>query len=372
MFALGSVLRSLLWLLFAGCRAALLPRGALVTENVLLRHQLCVLRRGRGRPHLRPTDRALWALAARIVPDWRRHLILVRPETVVRWHRAGWRVWWRWRSRPGGLWSAARGPGRPRLDADVRRLIVRMARENPLWGSERIRGALSRLGIEVSARTVRRYRWRGLPAGRGARRGAWRAFLRRQARGLWAADLFTVRTLGFRTLYVLFFVDHARRRLVHFGVTSHPTAEWVWRRFLEATAWNMAPRLLLRDRDSVYRCDFGRKLARLGIRQLLSPIRAPKANAIAERLVGTLRRECLDHVLVLNEPHLRMVLTEFAAYYNQDRPHRTLDLQPPEEGESGAPPPAAFSRASPDRRVIGRPVLGGLHHAYSWADEDAA
>ena len=240
-------------------------------ENLLLRHQLAVLTRPtRKRPRLRRRDKLFWVLARRLRRRWRRHLVLVRPETVIRWHRQGWRLFWRWRSRPR--------LGGPRLSAEVRELIATMARDNPRWGSERIRGELLKLGIAVSKRSIQRYRRRG-PARPPSQ--TWRTFLANHARAIWAADLFTVQTLTFRTLYVLLFIAHGRRELVHLNVTAHPTAAWVWRQLVEATAWGRRPRYLLRDRDAVYGGDFAERAAALGIETLLAPVRAPRAKGDA-------------------------------------------------------------------------------------------
>ena len=277
--------------------------------------------------------------------DWRRHLVVVRPETIIGWHRQGWRLFWRWKSR-------ARS-GRPRLSGEVRDLIARIARENPTWGSERIRGELLKLGIAVSKRSVQQYRRRG-PARPPSQ--SWWAFLANHRPDLWAADLFTVQTLTFKTLYVLLFITHGRRELVHVNVTAHPTATWVWRQLLEATPWGRQPRYLLRDRDAVYGGDFARRARGLGIETLLSPIRAPRANGIAERVIGTLRRECLDQLIILNERHLRAILAEFVGFYNVQRPHRTLRLE--------TPIPAARPSAGPIRS---RAILGGLHRVYERA-----
>jgi transposase InsO family protein len=267
----------------------------------------------------------------------------VTPDTVVRWHRQGWRLFWRWQSR-------ARG-GRPHLSCEVRELILTMSRENRLWGTERIRGELLKLGIVVSNRSVRRYRWRGP---RHPSSQTWRTFLRNHAHHLWAADLFTVPTLTFKTLYVLVFTAHGRRELVHVNVTANPTAAWVWRQLLEATPWGNKPRHLLHDRDAVYGRDFSRRVQRID--SIVTPIRAPKANAIVERVIGTLRRECLDHLIVLDEQHLRSVLVEYVAYYNRERPHCTLGLQTPE--------PRSRPTTGP---ICSRPVLNGLHHVYERA-----
>src|SRR5918997_2798422 len=230
---------------------------------------------------------------------------MVRPETVVGWRRQGWRLIWSGRSRGR--------PGRPRLAAETRALIARMARENPAWGSERIRGELLKLGIPVSKRSVQRYRRRG-PARPPSQ--TWRTFLANHAHAIWAADLCTVQTLTFRTRYVLAVIAHGRRDLVHLNVTAHPTAAWVWRQVVEATAWGKRPTHLLRDRDAVYGRDFQTRAKALGIDTVLTPVRSPRANAIAERVIGSLRRECLDQVIPLSERHLRTVLDEYVDYYN--------------------------------------------------------
>jgi putative transposase len=333
------------YLLLAGAlrRAILRDRGALVVENLLLRQRLAILTRPtRRRPRLGARDKLFWVLARLARRDWRRHLVVVRPETVIRWHRQAWRLFWRWRSRGH--------PGRPRLSAEVGALIATMARENPAWGAERIRGELLKLGIAVSKRSVQHYRRRG-PARPPSQ--AWRTCLANHAAQLWAADLLTVQTLTLRTLYVLVFIAHGRRELVHVNVTAHPTAAWVWRQVIEATPWGRGPRYLLRDRDDVYGGDVRARAERVGSQTLLTPVRAPRANAIAERVIGTLRRECLAHLIILNEQHLRSLLAEFVRYYNTERPHRSLRLD--------TPMPHA---RSPGGAIQPRPVLSGLHHVY--------
>lgn len=280
-----------------------------------------------------------------IVCCWREHLRIVTPDTVVRWHWQSWRLFWHWTSRSHG--------GRPRLRPEVRDLIATMSRDNRLWGTERIRGELLKLGIVVSNRSIRRYRWRG-PARPPSQ--TWRTFLANHAHHLWAADLFTVPTLNFKTLYVLVFIAHGRRELVHANVTANPTAAWVWRQVIEATPWGQKPRHLLRDRDAVCGREFRQRARRIGIDAIATPVRAPRANAVVERVIGTLRRECLDHIIVFNEEHLLSILREFVTYYNRDRPHRTLGLQTPE------------LRPRPTTGPIrSRPVLNGLHHVYERA-----
>ena len=301
------------WLLLTIVQAAMRPRQELVLESLLLRHQLAVLTRPtrrRSRARLRLWDKLLWILARRFCAGWREQLSFVTPETVVRWHRQGWALLWHWK-------SGSRG-GRPHLSPEVRDLIATMSRDNRLWGAERIRGELLKLGIVVSNRSIRRYRWRG--PGRVPTQ-TWRTFLRNHAHHLWAADLLSVPTLTFKTLHVLVFIAHGRRELVHVNVTANPTSAWVWRQLIEATPWGTKPRHLLRDRDAVYGREFRQRAGRMGIDAVSTPIHSPKANAIAERVIGTIRRACLDHVIVLDEQDLRSVLAE--SYGTTTRSGRT-------------------------------------------------
>jgi len=288
-------LTTYLRLLCSLLRNALRSRRCLLLENLALRQQLAVLSRRSHRPRLGATDRLFWSWLSRVWSGWRSTLVLVQPETVIRWQRTAWRRYWTWRSR------GSRGLGRPPVSRELKDLIRRLARENPRWGSIRIVGELRKLGYDVSAHTVRRYR-------RDARHHppsqSWRTFLRNHAPHIWAADFFTVQTVTFKTLFVFFFVSHHRRKLVHLNVTVHPTAEWVWRQLIEATPWGEQPNYLIRDRDCCYGGSFNPRAARLGIEAILTPVQAPRANAVAERLVGTLRRECLDHVIIINERQL--------------------------------------------------------------------
>ena len=304
----------LLRVLIDCCRS----RRDLALENLVLRHQLEVLLRRKPKPRLHNRDRMLWVWMRWLWPDgWTRQLRIMQPETVIGWHRSGWRLYWSWRSRSR--------LGRPLLSPAVGELIARMSRDNPLWGTERIRGELLKLAIVVSNRSIRRYRWRRGP--QRERSQSWRTFLRNQIKGIWAADLFVVQTIGFQSLYVFFLISHERRELIHFNVTASPTAAWIWRQTIEVTAWGRQPRHLIHDRDNAYGGDFGSKLASVGIEDIKTPYRAPLANSVAERVVRTVRQECLDHVIVLNERHLAALLTEFVRYYNRDRPHRALELK---------------------------------------------
>ncbi len=334
----------LYWRLFlVGIQLLGTPRRDLILENLVLKQQLAVCERRGHRPRLQSSDRQFWSLTSRRWSAWRAHLTLVQPATVVGWHRTAWRSYWRWKSR-------GRPPGRTRIDAETRALITRLARENALWGVRRIADELKTLGITVSSATVHRYRQKTRTPS-----PSWRTFFRLHAHQIWAVDFLTVQTLTFHTFYVFVVVSNGRRRIEHWNVTEHPTAVWVWRQVLEATPWGRQPRFLIRDRDSRFGANFNARLRRVGIVPIVTPFRAPKANAVVERAIGTLRRECLDHVLVFGETHLRHVLREYVAYYNATRPHQSLRAHPPD-----GPRPVARSPGP----VSGRPILGGLHHEY--------
>ena len=327
-------------------------------EIVVLRHELAVLRRQVARPELSDADRVFLAAASRLLPRRRWSSFFVRPETLLRWHRR--LVARRWIYR-------RRGAGRPPLDPELVALILRLARENPRWGYLRIQGELRGLGIRISATTIRRVlAGAGLdPAGR--RFGlSWRAFLRMQAASLLATDFLTVDTIFFRRLYVLFFIELDTRRVHLAGVTAHPTALWVTQQ-----ARNLAIRMgdalsvrkfLIHDRDALFGGSFDLVFRSEGLRVIRSPVQAPRANAFAERWVGTLRRDCLDWVLIVHRRQLEAVLRAYVTHYNAHRPHRALDLRPP-DGDSI---PLAAARASP-RAVRRRDRLGGLIHEYEVA-----
>lgn len=334
-----------------GFTAWFTSKHRLVAENLLLRQQLIVLRRRRTHPTLRNSDRLFWIFACRWVPNWRDTLLLVKPETVMRWHRNGWRAYWRWKSRK-------RKVGRKSLPADLRQLIRRMAKENPLWGQRRIEAELAKLGYTVSPRSVAKYMRRPYD---GKPSPGWRRFLNSHTDQIWACDLFCVRTITFQTLYVFFILHHATREIVHVRVTRHPTAEWLGQQMVEACAWDRSPpRYLIHDRDCCYGDTFMRRLESLDIQSVRTPFQAPKANAIAERWVGTARRECLDWLLIFNERHLQRVVDEYVDYYNRWRPHSGISNQPP---CGSVPSPST----GPPRRIVATPVLGGIHHVYQVA-----
>jgi len=322
---------------------ALRSRRQLVLENVALRHQLEVLQRNAKRPRLRPSDRALWALLSRILPDWRQHLSIVQPDTVIRWHRAGWRLYWRWRSNPGR--------GRPKVSAEVRNLIHCLSREDRLWGAPRIHGELQKLGYDICESTIAKYMVRrSSPPSQ-----TWRTFIRNHMSDLAAIDFFTVHTAGFKTLYVFLILSLHRRRVIHFNVTSNPTADWTSLQLIQAFPFDLSPRYLIRDRDSIYDQQVVDTLNMLGIKQVVISRRSPWQNGFCERIVGTIRRACLDHVIVLNERHLRRVLKEYLAYYHGSRTHLGLEKDTPE---------TRATQTQDVEAVVSKPILGGLHHRY--------
>ncbi len=326
-------------------------------EIVVLRHQLAVLTRQVGRPRLRRRDRLLMAAVSRILPRPRWSSFVVRPQTLLRWHRELVRRKWTYHGNATG--------GRPPLAEDVRKLILRMARENPRWGCVRIRGELAKLGIRVSATAIRTLlRRSGL--GPAPRRSGptWREFLAAQAEGILATDFFTVESIWLRTLYVCFVIELRTRRVHLAGATSNPASAWVTQQARNLSfdlAGGGTFRFLIRDRDAKYASSFDAVFASDGIQVILTPVQAPRANAFAERWVRTVRAECLDWTLVLGRRHLERTLRTYVAHYNAQRPHRGLDLRTPDPRLYPAGEP-------PDRlRVQGRDVLGGLIHEYELA-----
>ena len=311
-------------------------------EVIALRHQLAVLRRQRpGRARLFAIDRLLWVWLYRVRPRCLDLMVLVKPATVVQWHRQGFRLYWRWRSQSG----------RPSVNREIRQLIRQMCRANPLWGAPRIHGELLKLGIEISQATVAKYmvRRRGKPS------PSWRSFLHNQALGIAAIDLFVLPSATFRLLFVALIVVHHRRKVVHFNVTRNPTSAWLSRQVTEAFPWDTAPRFLVRDRDASYGEEFTKRVEAMGIAEVITAPRSPWQNAYAERVIGSIRRECLDYVVVFNERHLRRVLSSYFDYYQRTRTHLSLNkdcpdtrpVQPPRRG-----------------KVVAIAQVGGLHYRY--------
>jgi len=317
---------------------------AVALENLALRQQVAALTRRRKRPHLRPSDRFFWIALARFWREWRSALLIVQPDTVVRWHRQWLRRRWTERSRQ-------KHPGRPRTDAAIRTLVEKMVSANPLWGAPRIHGELRKLGIEVSERSVSRF----VRGHQGPPSQTWRTFLTNHLSALVSIDFFTVPTLTGRVLFVLVLLAHQRRRVVHVTVTEHPTVEWTAQQIVAAFPEDSAPKWLLRDRDAIYGEVCQRRVASMGITEVVSSPSSPWQNPYVERLIGSIRRECLDHVIILSERHLRRVLTRYLSYYHASRTHLSLDKDAPTSRRT------QHMTEGPVKEFA---EVGGLHHRY--------
>ena len=324
--------------------ASLRSRAALQIEILALRHQLNVLERSVKRPRLSAADRWLWVRLSRNWPGWQAAFKLLKPATVIGWHYKGFRLFWAWKCRHGR-------PGRPTVPLEVRQLIRRMSRENPLWGAPKIHGELLKLGFDICETSVSKY----LVRGKRPPSQSWRTFLENHVKSLVSVDFFTVPTIRFQILYVFLVMAHERRRIVHFAVTQHPTAEWTAHQLLEAFPWDTAPRFLLRDRDSIFGAEFVRQLTAMGIQQVLCIPNVPRQRAYIERLIGTIRRECLDHVIVFNESSLRRHLLAFSEYYHRSRTHLSLQKDTPD---------SRAIQAVSVGKIVAIPEVGGLHHRY--------
>jgi putative transposase len=332
-------------LLLHAILAALKTRHQLAMENLALRHQVQVLRRSGKRPRLTRADRGFWVLLSRIWRDWRNGLVIVKPDTVVRWHRTGFKLYWRWKSR-------RRKRGRPHVSLEVMALVRKISLTNPLWGAPRIHGELLKLGIDLAQSTISKY----MAHPRRPPSQTWKTFLRNHLGETASIDFFTVPTATFRVLYVFLVLSHNRRRVIHFNVTEFPSAKWTARQLIETFPWDTAPEFLLRDRDSIYGHEVVRTIHNLCAEQILTAPRSPWQNPYVERVIGSIRRECLDHMIVVNENHLRKVLNEYFRYYTESRTHLALgkdcpeprEIEPPEMGE-----------------IVAVPHVGGLHHRYT-------
>ena len=338
---LASILRS--------GRALFRSRENQAIVELALRQQLAIYAHKHPRPRLSPLDRAFWVALSRVWPQWRSALVLVRPETVIRWHRKAFRGYWRWISKPG--------PGRPPISEETKALIVRMATENQ-WRARKIQEELARLGIYLGKTTISRYLPKTGPAKDPQQR--WTTFLRNHRDVIAGMDFFVVPTVHFRLLYAWFAIDHGRRRILHFNVTAHPTADWVLQQLRDAFPDVPSHRYLIFDNDSIFSPELVRSIPTFGIRPKRTALRSPWQNGTAERFVGTVRRELLDHVVVLNEDHLRRLLREYVEYYNTDRVHTAISDAPEGRGVEHRPSDRA--------KVIGLPRVGGLHHRYAWAE----
>jgi putative transposase len=326
-----------------------MSKAALMAENALLRQQVIVLRRQVKRPTFTPRDRAVFVLLARLARGGQAALLLTQPDTLLRWHRQGYRLVWRFRSSPAAK--------RPQIAPATVVLIKRMAAENRLWGAERIRGDLLKRGIRVGKRTVQRPMRSERPPQLRRRGQTWATFVHTHAHDIWACDFLPVIDVGFRTLFAFVIVDLGSRRVVHGGVTRHPTDAWVAQHLREATPFGTAPRFLIRDNDATFGAQFARVAAGSRSEVVRTPIRTPRAHALCERFLGSVRRACLDHLLILHEGQLRRALRAYCTYVNEARPHQGIGQAIPDAAEKqrAVHPPAS---------VVSIPVLGGLHHDY--------
>jgi putative transposase len=336
---------------FLTCLSAFFrSRYNLGLEILALRQQLGVLKRKHPRPRLRIQDRIFRILLRRLWPAWRNILVIVKPETVVAWHRAGFRLLWWIRSR-------AKNKGRPKTDAELRRLIQRMASENPTWGAPRIHGELLKLGFDVSERTVSGFLRRLSPPDQA--RKLWSTFLRNHREVIAAMDFFTVPTLTFRVLYCFFVIEHGRRKIVHFNVTEHPTGPWIVQQLREAFPESCPYRYAILDGDG----KFGKEVTDVLTTDGMKPVRispaSPWQNGVAERWIGSCRRELLDHVIALNNVHLRRLIRDYISYYHADRIHDSLEKDTP-----GMRP--ISSKPNQSARMLSSLRVGGLHHRYDW------
>jgi putative transposase len=334
--------------------SAMRSRAQLAAENLFLRKQLALYQERRVKPR-RADDatRLILAGVSRFV-EWRRLLIIVKPETLIRWHRKGFRLFWRWKSR---------APGRPPIPAAVQRLIATMAAANRTWGEERIaHELLLKLGIRLSPRTVRRY----MPSRPRPRPGmqAWSTFVRNHARCVLASDFFVVVTATFRILYVFVVLEVGTRRILHWNVTAHPTADWTAQQFRMIVSGDQADRFVIHDRDTICSNGVDRTREALGLTILKTPVRAPQANAFCERVIGTIRRECLDFMIAISERHVRAILREWVSHYNGGRPHASLGPGIPDRPLGDSIRGSRGHRLPGGYRVRSTPILGGLHYEY--------
>ncbi len=328
-------------------------------ENLFLRRQLALYAERSAKARRANDDTRLAMVCLSRFFAWKDALTIVKPGTLVKWHRKGFAFFWRWKSKRRG---------RPRLPMELRRLVVQMAERNVTWGEERIAAELLlKLGIRVSPRTVRRY----MPESDGTDgqppSDRWMTFVRNHAKATLACDFFVTVTANFRMLYVLVIMEIGSRRIIHFNITDHPTSEWTLQQFRETIQDGKATRFLIHDRDSIYSAELDLTLEAMGVKILKTPVRAPTANAYCERLIGTIRRECLDFTIPVNERHLRWVLRGWVAHYNKGRPHSSLGPGIPDLCVIPQPPGTSRHQIACDHRVIATPVLGGLHHEYRLA-----
>lgn len=319
-------------------------RRDLVLENMALRQQVAVLQRSAKRPRFTDGDRLFWVLYSKVARGWRQVLLIARPRTILDWKKKRFKRFWARLCR-------RKRPGRPRTDRAVQKLIRTMSQANPTWGTPRIIGELAKLGITVCKTTVDKYRARR----EGSPSPTWKTFLWNEAQAIAGIDFFTVPTAKFRVLYVFIVLMHERRRVAHFNVTENPTARWTAQQIVEAFPWDSAPKYLLRDNDSIYGLEFSERVEGMGIKETKTAYRSPWQNPFCERIIGSIRRDCLDHVIIFNEAHLRRILNSYFEYYHRCRTHRSLGQDCPEPRAMDPPE---------NGKVIALPKVGGLHNLY--------
>jgi putative transposase len=341
----------IVWLILGFLGSLFRSQGDLALENLALRQQLATFKHNHPRPRISCLDRWFWVLLRRIWSKWINTLIIVKPETVVRWHRQGFKLYWNAISRRG------KQRGRPRVSSEIQELICMMARENPTWGAPRIHGELLMLGFYVSERTISRYLPKREPG--EDKIAKWKIFLKNHMDSIAAMDFFTVPTVLFRQLYGFFVISHKRRQIIHFATTFNPTAEWVAQQLRNAFPYDTAPKYLIFDRDSIFGGFVLKTVKSFDIKPVRTSYRSPWQNGIAERWIGSCRRELLDHVIVFGELHLYRLLKSYASYYNEDRCHYNLCKDAP-----GHRP--VQMRPEGKAEVISLPRVGGLHHRYEW------
>ncbi len=330
-----------LFLLFRGF---LVSRSNLIVENLALRQQLTIQQRTIKQPKLRSKDRIFWAWLSRIWPEWKSVLIVVKPETVIKWHRQDFKLYWRWKSRASKV-------GRPRIRKEIRDLIRQMSWENPTWGAPRIHSELLLLGYDIGETTVAKYMVkRKKPPSQ-----TWKTFLRNHIKQIATIDFFTVPTVRFQILYCFIVLRHHRRRIVHFNITANPTAQWTGQQITEAFHYESAPKYLIRDRDKIYGKIFRKRINVMQIEEVLIAPKSPWQNPYCERVIGSIRRECLDHCIILSENHLYRILKDYMDYYNNRRTHLSLKKNSPELRNIEKPEKG---------RVVSIPQVSGLHHLY--------
>ena len=326
-------------------RAFLMSKTDAAAEILCLRQQVATLSLKNPRPRLTKRDRIFWVWMSSLWSRWKAALVVVKPETVARWHKSGFKLYWTRKCKKG------RGPGRPKTDPMIRRLIRQISRDNPFWGTPMIQKTLALLGYKVSSSTI----WKYLDRSHKYPSMRWRTFFINYASEIAAIDFFSVATATFRNLYCFVVLEHSTRKIIHFNVTADPSAQWAAFQVVQAFPWDTAPRFILRDNDKTYGDFFSDKMEAMNIEEVRISRYSPWQNPFCERVIGSIRRDCLDHLIVLNEAHLWRILSEYVAYYNATRPHGSLD--------GNCPIPREIQ--GPDQgKIVAIPVLGGLHHRY--------